>query len=157
MQKLLCQNRMWNLYLYPGSGRLHLHGCCWRIQRQMGLQGSISLTVGTPFTLVLERVGLLLHCCCFQLSLPETVSMLTLTRWTRNFCHGPGLKRSTSSFPKWTSFCGGGGSNEAIGSWSKAAVTTLLCLFLEHLCKMHPVLVHADECLRLIATFLSLV
>ena len=53
--------------------------------------------------------------------------------------------------------CGGGGSNEAIGSWSKAAVTTLLCLFLEHLCKMHPVLVHADECLRLIATFLSLV
>ena len=59
--------------------------------------------LGVGKSWVASSLLLLLHCCCFQLSLPETVSMLALTRWTRNFSHGPGLKRSTS-FPKWTSF-----------------------------------------------------
>ena len=50
--------------------------------------------------------------------------------------------------------CGGGGSNEPLGTWNKASVTTNLCLFLEHYFQTNPHIVQHDQGLRYMDTFL---
>ena len=69
-----------------------------------------------------------------------------------SFCKANKLTKYISKVDKH--MCGGGGSNEAIGTWSKASVTTNLCLFIEDFCKLHPDIVDADERVQLIAAFL---
>lgn len=44
------------------------------------------------------------------------------------------------------------GSKEPTGGWSKGALTTTICQFCDHFCKIHNLAEHEDERFRLIAT-----
>lgn len=71
-----------------------------------------------------------------------------LSKAYRSFCREMRIVPFISSFDRHT--FGGGGSVEADGCWSKAALTSNLMLFVEHLCAMNSELVLADEQLRYI-------
>ena len=64
------------------------------------------------------------------------------------FCSAKKLDKLISRLDKH--HCGPGGSAEAIGTWSKAALTSNLCMFLEHLCGGLPELVQSHETLKFI-------
>ncbi len=53
----------------------------------------------------------------------------TLTSMYVRFCKVKKVSKIISKIDRH--MCGGGGNNEPLGTWSKAAVTTNLCLFLE--------------------------
>ena len=72
----------------------------------------------------------------------------------QNYCKENKIYKWISKIDKFT--FGGGGSNEALGTWSKASVTTTLCMFLEHLCKALHEHVRRDQCLQLIEACLCL-
>ena len=60
-----------------------------------------------------------------------------------NFCKLKHLDRLVQKLD--INMCGGGGSSEATGTWNKAALTSNLCLFIEHLCDKYPDAVSTDE------------
>ncbi len=68
-----------------------------------------------------------------------------------SFCRERKLDRLISKLEKH--HCGAGGSTEAIGSWSKAALTSNLCRFLEHLCSIYSGIVGKNDALKLIETW----
>lgn len=69
-----------------------------------------------------------------------------------NFCRDNHLNKLVQKLDK-SLF--GGGSAEPVGSWSKAAFTSNLMLFVEHFCNQHAREVQSDETLRSCVTRLN--
>lgn len=66
-----------------------------------------------------------------------------LTASYKSFCRETKLTAHIGKIDKY--LCGGGGSNEPLGTWSKAAVTTNICLFIESFFAENPGVMNNDE------------
>lgn len=60
------------------------------------------------------------------------------------FCRENKINKIISKIDKH--MCGGGGNNEPVGTWNKAATTTNLCLFLEHFFQQNRQVLGRDQC-----------
>ena len=77
-----------------------------------------------------------------------------LTRMYHAFCKQQKLDKIISKIDKYV--CGGGGSNEPLGTWNKAAVTSNLCLLIEHFFNENPDAVNHDDSTRYMVTGLNI-
>lgn len=68
------------------------------------------------------------------------------------FCKREKITKYISRLDKF--LCGGGGSNDAIGTWNKAAVTTNLCLFIEDFCATNEALLQGEH-IQLLASLIA--
>jgi len=66
-----------------------------------------------------------------------------LTCMYQRYCKENHINKYITKIDKF--LCGGGGSAEPLGTWSKAAVTTNLCLFLEFFFDQYPDVINHDE------------
>lgn len=66
-----------------------------------------------------------------------------LTALFTAFCREHKINKIISKVDKY--MCGGGGNNEPVGTWNKAATTTNLCLFLEHFFEQNQQVLGKDQ------------
>ena len=77
-----------------------------------------------------------------------------LTRMYQTFCKQQKLDKIISKIDRYVR--GGGGSNEPLGTWNKAAVTSNLCLLIEHFFVENPDAVNHDDRTRYMVTGLNI-